>query len=127
MKHFEPGQPVVFRTDNLPVWNYGIYNRFSIDKTEHVTVGACFVKDKDILPYNDKTKHLIGTYYDYTEWEPEPNTIIAVRHNEKHSWKYRKFVYKDNDSNKYACIVEDDENEIHLWDFATSIEESLKD
>lgn len=125
MKHFEPGQPILFRCNDNSAWSYSLYNRITTCGTEHLIVGGCFIKDKNILPYNDSTKYLLGTENDYIEWEPEPNTVIAVRHNENHSWKYRKFVYKDGD--KYACVVEDDENEIHLWGFATSIEESLKD
>ena len=126
MQHFEPGQPIICRYSNNAVWNYNIYNRPSDAYSNmHITIDNVPIKDENILPFNEKTQHLVGKYINYTEYEPEPNTVIAVRHNEKHSWKYRKFVYKD--ANKYACIVEDDENEIHLWDFATSIEESIKD
>ena len=125
MKHFEPGQPVVYRTNNSPTWNYSLYNRITTCGTEHLVVGECFVEDKNILHYNDSTKCLIGTNNAYTEWEPVPNTVIAVRNNEESNWAYRLFLYIDN-SNRYVCKTDASNNE-YEWQYATSIEESLKD
>ena len=124
MKHFEPGQPVIFRTSLLPTWNFSIYNRITTDGTEHLVVGGCFVKNENILPYNDNTKYLLGTINDYDEWEPEPNTVIAVRDDEEDDWMYRLFLYRD-DMNRYVCKTDGSDGE-YEWQYATSIEESLK-
>ena len=125
MKHFESGQPIVFRTDNVSAWNYSLYNRISTDGTEHLVVGRFFVKDKNILAYNDNTKHLIGTTDNYNEWEPAPNTVIAVRDDDETDWKYRLFLYMNNE-NRYVCKTDGSTGE-YEWQYATSIEESLKD
>ena len=125
MKRFEPGQPVIYRTNNSPTWNYSLYNRITTCGTEHLIVGGCFVKDKNILPYNDSTKYLLGTDNDYTEWEPVPNTVIAVRNNEENDWMYRLFLCMD-DMGRYVCKTDGSTGE-YEWQYATSIEESLKD
>lgn len=125
MKHFEPGQPVVYRTELSLVWNYSLYNRITTNGTEHLVVGGYCTRDKDILPYNNNTKHLIGTVNSYVEWEPEPYTVIAVRDDNKVNWKYRLFVCMD-DENRYVCKTDGNTVE-YAWQYATSIEESLKD
>ena len=146
MKHFEPGQPVLFRHDDSSPWNYSLYNRLDIGAEYHLIVGRYAVMDKNILPYNDNTKHLVGTDDNYTEWEPEPNTIIAVRNEKSEQWRYRLFLRKD-DKNEYVCLSDNVSYQRYLqlpqnssnpcaiikkdveccWQQATSIEESLKD
>lgn len=125
MKHFEPGQPILFRTTIARTWNYSLYNRITTCGTEHLIVGGCFVKDENILPYNDSTKYLLGTDDNYTEWKPKPNTIIAVRDDKEDAWRYRLFLYMD-DQHRYVCKT-DVRNGEWEWRYATSIEESLKD
>lgn len=124
MKHFEPGQPVVYRTELSLVWNYSLYNRVTTNGAEHLVVGGYCTRDEDILPYNHNTKHLIGTVNSYVEWEPKPNTVIAVRDDSKVNWKYRLFVRMD-DENRYVCKADGSTVE-YAWQYATSIEESKK-
>lgn len=125
MKHFEPGQPIICRNRDNALWNYSIYNRPSDTYTDtHITIDHVQISDKNILPFNDNTKHLLGTNNDYTEWEPEPSTVIAVRDDEEDDWVYRVFLYR-NDINFYVCKVDGSTGE-YAWQYATSIEESLK-
>ena len=128
MKHFEPGQPVIYKSNHSRIWDYGLYNRITTCGTEHLVVGGFFIKDENILPYNDSIKYLIGTDNDYTEWKPEPNTVIAVRDHEQDSWMYRLFLCID-DKNRYVCKMDGNSTNKHTyeWKYATSIEESLKD
>ena len=147
MQHFEPGQPIVCRNRNNGVWNYSIYNRPSDTYSNtHITIDHVQISDENILPFNEKTQHLVGKYINYTEYEPEPNTVIAVRNNEQEQWRYRLFLKKD-DKNKYVCLSDSTsyqrysqlpENSVNqcdiikrdlecCWLQATSIEESKKD
>lgn len=146
MKHFEPGQPVIYKSKHSRTWDYGLYNRITTCGTEHLVVGGFFVEDKNILPYNDDIKYLIGTDNDYIEWEPIPNTVIAVKNTESEQWRYRLFI-KKNDKNEYVCLSDNVSYQRYLklpqvganscaivkkdveccWQQATSIEESLKD
>jgi hypothetical protein len=146
MKHFEPGQPIVCRSKNNGVWNYSIYNRPSDTYSDiHITIDHVQISDKNILPFNEKTQHLVGKYINYTEHEPEPNTVIAVRDKESESWSYRLFLRKD-DENRYVCLLDNTSYQHYLilpkdstdydavskrdlehhWLQATSIEESKK-
>ena len=60
---------------------------------------------------------------DYTELTGYCN---AVRYGEpEDAWVYRVFLYR-NDINFYVCKVDGSTDE-YAWQYATSIEESLKD
>lgn len=147
MQHFEPGQPIICRCRANAIWNYNIYNRPSdAYSNTHITIDNVQIKDENILPFNEKTKHLIGKYTNYSEYEPEPNTVIAVRNQNTEQWSYRLFLKKD-DKDRYVCLLDNTSYQHYLrlpnhstnnhaivkrdleccWLQATSIEESKKD
>ena len=147
MQHFEPGQPIICRYRNNAIWNYNIYNRPSDAYSDtHITIDNTAIKDENILPFNEKTQHLVGKYTDYTKYEPEPNTVIAVRNKETEQWCYRLFIRKEA-YNRYICLSDSTSYQYYLslpessvschtivkkdleccWPYATSIIESIKD
>lgn len=95
---FEPFQPVLVRVAG--VWtadffsyliNYG--EDLAGDKhTGYATASGRSFEFYNILPYDDDTKHLLGTKDEpKPQWKPEPGELVAVRDDEGASWKARKF------------------------------------
>lgn len=90
---FEPFQKVLVRLQEGEVWKCAFYDRKGVG-AYHIVIGPAYdPTDGNILPYNDETKHLLGTDNDPTpKWEPEEGELVAVRDLEDQNWVARKFI-----------------------------------
>ena len=61
------------------------------------------VEDSDILPYNEKTKHLHNTVCEFMEWKPKKGEPILVRDSDG-KWVIRIFLEMRN--GYFACTTE---------------------
>lgn len=97
-KDFEPFQKVLVRLQEREVWKCAFYDRKGAGKY-HIVIGPAYdPTDGNILPYNDETKHLLGTKNDPApKWEPKPDELVAVCHIQTNSWAVRIFSHIDED------------------------------
>lgn len=102
---FEPFQKVLVRLQEGEVWKCAFYDRKGVG-AYHIVIGPAYdPTDGNILPYNDETKHLLGTKDDPTPpWEPKPDELVAVRDYFEESWKARKFVREE--CGLFYCLKE---------------------
>lgn len=131
-KYFSAGQPVLWRKHNHSTWEYSLYNRCHHDK--HLIISSnTYIHNDDILPCNVQTLYLLGTNQDYEEWTPTKGQVIAVRDNRDDAWVYRIFVKVDSrgywckPEKSRSCDLFAEPDDLIQWEYATSIENSLKD
>lgn len=94
---FEPFQKVLVRLQEGEVWKCAFYDRKGVG-AYHLVIGPAYdPTEGNILPYNDETKHLLGTDNDPApKWEPQPMELVAVKDDEEASWKARRFCRVEN-------------------------------
>lgn len=101
MKKFSAFDPVLIRTGSTAPWTADFYDRTADDGKGHWCVTGTLTKDKDILPYNEETKHLHNTIGEFTKWEPKKGEPILVRDYVSNTWTLRIFLGMRND--RYIC------------------------
>ena len=76
---FEPYQKVLVRISGE--WNAAFYSHRAEDSGWHFTTNYSGVPSDRILPYNDETKHLLGTEDDFKpkrKWKPKQGQLVAA-------------------------------------------------
>ena len=107
MQKFEPFQKVLVRESVDEVWEADFYSHYN--EGDHYTITHTPMNDDEVLsqfliPYNDETKHLLGTTDSPTpKWEPKPGELVAVRDSENEEWKARVFLRRDSDNGIFEC------------------------
>lgn len=67
---FKPFDQVLVRDDDQSVWKAGIYSHFENERSmSYICAGSVYAQ---CIPYNDETKHLLGTSNTY---EPKQKEI----------------------------------------------------
>lgn len=64
---FKPFDKVLVRDSNLEIWRANFYSHLSNERAHVCTHGAW----NYCIPYNEETKHLLGTNDDYQKPEPK--------------------------------------------------------
>ena len=101
--NFQPLDPILFRhKDGSEPWALRIFSHYGESgkrqKRIYTACGWISAASFDIIPFNDETRHLLGTKDTapkFLIWEPEPGDFVAVRDNEEESWRGRVFIRKD--------------------------------
>ena len=130
MQKFSVFEPVLIRNTKYDRWTADFYDYPSDNSEEHWTVAGSLISDSNILPYNEKTKHLHNNVGEFVEWKPKQGEPILVRdykHNE--TWTIRIFLgMRDN---RYVCTdyPETDYNNGYCaaWDCAKPYINSFKE
>ena len=104
MQKFNAFDPVLIRADSEDVWCADFYDRFNSKDAEHWTITGNIIADENILPYNEKTKHLHNTVGEFTEWKPKKGEPILVRDNDEENWIIRIFLEMHSDC--FVCTPE---------------------
>lgn len=92
MKEFSVFEPVLIRISKYDRWTADFYDYPSDNSEEHWTVAGSLVSDSNILPYNEKTKHLHNTVGEFTKWKPKKGEPILVRDYDNQKWILRVFL-----------------------------------
>lgn len=121
MQTFTVFEPVLVRTTKYDRWTADFYDYPSDNTEEHWTVAGSLVSDSNILPYNEKTKHLHNHVGEFVKWEPKKGEPILVRdhNNDDSPWALRVFLEMRH--NRFMCTSypETDHNiNASLWDCA---------
>lgn len=97
MQKFEPDQLVLVRENEKENWDLARYSYCCAEEGEthiHHIQGLRWFRDDEIIPYSGN-EHLLGTTDSPTpKWEPKPGELVAVRQNDKTSWRPRVFAYR---------------------------------
>ena len=101
MKKFNAFDPVLVRISSDAKWHADFYDQLTYDGERHQCITSVLVKDENILPYNEETKHLHGTVGEFVKWEPEKGEPILVRDTGTDHWTLRIFLGMRN--SKYVC------------------------
>lgn len=113
---FEPFQPVLVRIAG--VWTADFFSHLvncgedlAGDKdTRYETISGCSFEFWNILPYDDDTKHLLGTKDEpKPKWHPKQGEAVLVRNSDVESWKINFFVdmYEEKYvTSSYEALVE---------------------
>ena len=97
MKKFNAFDRVLIRQSANHAWSADLYDRYIEIYNNHAVVSGVLVEDENILPYNEKTKHLHNTVDEFVEWMPKKGEPILVRDNEDTYWNIRIFLGMDGD------------------------------
>jgi hypothetical protein len=92
MKKFNAFDPILIRIHSEDEWTADFYDRPNYPCNEHYTLTGSIIADKNILPYNEETKHLHGTVGEYTKWVPKKGEPILVRDYNNQKWTLRVFL-----------------------------------
>lgn len=98
--NFQPLDPILYKAkDGTEKWLLRVFSHYGESDKGHkrvyTTTGWFSVEDYDVIPFNDETRHLLGTKDPapkYMGWKPEPGELVAVRDHEGEEWKARVFV-----------------------------------
>ena len=93
-KQFEPFECVLVRHDGQSEWTTGIYSRIGkncTNETIHICAGGG-LPYKECIPYNENTKHLLGTTKPYEQPKPKTYQVEWVSGN-----KVGKVEYTDEE------------------------------
>ena len=97
MQKFEPDQLVLVRESEKENWDLARYSYCCAEEGEthiHHIQGLRWFRDDEIISYSGN-EHLLGTTDAPTpKWEPKPGELVAVRQNDKTSWRPRVFAYR---------------------------------
>ena len=79
-KHqFKPFDQVLVRDFDEDTWKVGIYSHYKeASDIPYICVGSYY---SQCIPYNEETKHLIGTNEPYKEPEPKVWKVISGNYN----------------------------------------------
>lgn len=104
MKKFNVFDPVLIRIDENSRWTADFYDRphtlKGVGLVHYTTSGAC-TEPKNILLYNEETKHLHNTVGEFTKWIPKKGEPILVKDTDNETWVLRIFLEMRN--NRYLC------------------------
>ena len=92
MKKFNVFDPVLIRVDSNTRWTADFYDHPASGDKGHVCITGVFIKNENILPYNEETKHLHNTVGEFTKWEPKKGEPILVRDYDNQKWTLRVFL-----------------------------------
>jgi hypothetical protein len=104
MKKFNTFDYILVRDSAYDDWTADFYDRPCNSSEEHRTTSGRFVKDFNILPYNEETKHLHGTVGEFIEWKPRKGEPILVRDIDDDLWTLRIFLEMQNE--RFLCTAE---------------------
>lgn len=102
-RKFEPYQKVLVRISGE--WNAAFYSHRSEASGWHFTTAYSEFPPDRILPYNDETKHLLGTEDDFKpKWQPKPGELVAVFDvpERVHSLTFHRHVKVDGQHHYYT-------------------------
>ena len=92
MKKFSAFEPVLVRISDNAKWHADFYDQLTANDERHQCMTNVLVKDENILPYNEETKHLHGTVGEYIKWIPKKGEPILVRDTNNERWAIRIFM-----------------------------------
>ena len=119
MKKFNAFDPVLMRTSSSTSWTADFYDRIADGGKGHWCITGTIVKNENILPYNEETKHLHNTVGEFIKWEPKKGEPILVKDSVNENWVIRIFLkMKDN---RYMCTgyaETDYPNNYSMWNLA---------
>ena len=104
MQKFNAFDPVLIRDNEYDCWAADFYDRPHINNEEHWTITGSIIADKNILPYNEETKHLHNTVGEFVKWKPKKGEPILVRDNDEENWVIRIFLEMHSDC--FVCTPE---------------------
>ena len=105
MKKFNVFDPILIRMHSTDVWSADFYDRPHHECNEHWTITGSLITDKNILPYNEETKHLHGTVDEFIKWVPKKGEPILVNDG-NNKWIIRIFL--EMRGKYFACTTEYD-------------------
>lgn len=106
MQTFSAFDPILIRMNRMDEWAVDFYDRPHHECDEHWTITGSLITDKNILPYNEETKHLHGTIGEFVKWKPKEGEPILVKDIGTHFWLLRIFLgMRDG---KYVCSSDPD-------------------
>lgn len=90
---FEPFQKVLVRVSGE--WCAAFFSHQ--DETAcYITTSHHIFPSGRILPYNDETKHLLGTEDDFKpKWKPKHGELVAVTDSLEETWRARRFFARN--------------------------------
>lgn len=109
---FEPYQPVLVRISGE--WCAAFFSHMDESGCYLTTSHHIFPCD-GVLPYNDETKHLLGTVNDFKPpWQPKPGELVAVQGIGSPEWGARKFI-RYSEHGKAVCQHEGHPEKEQEW------------
>ena len=106
MQTFSAFDPILIRMNRMDEWTVDFYDRPHHECDEHWTITGSLITDKNILPYNEETKHLHGTVGEFVKWVPKKGEPILVRDTDDERWTIRIFMGMED---KYFVGITDPE------------------
>ena len=103
MKKFNAFDPVLIRTSSNTLWTADFYDRIADGGKGHWCITGALVKNENILPYNEETKHLHNTVGEFTKWVPKKGEPIFVKDSDG-KWVIRIFI--EMRGKYFACTTE---------------------
>ena len=104
MKKFTAFEPILIRCSSMEKWSADFYDRFNSEYDEHCTITGTLVRDDNILPYNEETKHLHNTVGEFVKWKPKKGEPILVRDDCDVTWTLRIFLRMRDD--RFICTCD---------------------
>lgn len=91
---FKPFDQVLVRDDDQSIWKAGIYSHFENKRSmSYICVGSVYAQ---CIPYNDETKHLLGTSNPYKPKQKEPIYEVEFGFGKKLTkWSYTEKEFKE--------------------------------
>jgi hypothetical protein len=103
MKEFKVFDPVLIRDHNNARWFADFYDHPYDAGEGHWCITGALVKDENILPYNEETKHLHNTVGEFVKWVPKKGEPILIK-DTGGNWVIRIFL--EMRGKYYACTTE---------------------
>lgn len=119
MKKFNVFDPVLVRANSNANWHADFYDHLTDDGKRHQCIASALVKDENILPYNEETKHLHNTVGEFVKWKPKKGEPILVRDDIDATWTFRIFMRMQD--TKFECTLDPNFTETTsgaVWDCA---------
>ena len=107
MDAFKRFDEVLYKNVLTGEWMAGYYyGNHQEDKSSHVVLvkSALPYNEGEVIPFNEETKHLLGTCKPYIPWKPERGKMIAVRDCNDVEWSARVFIRFDNLSKTFVTV-----------------------
>lgn len=116
MQKFNAFDPILIRMHSNDEWSANFYDRFDSVHARHWTITGNLIADDDIIPYNEKTKHLHGIIGEFVKWKPKKGEPILVRDYDHERWTLHIFVEMCN--GRFATTTGPEVSYSALWDQA---------
>ena len=107
MDTFKRFDEVLYKNVLTREWSVGYYyGNYQEDKSSHVVLvkSAMPYNEGEVIPFNEETKHFLGTTKPYIPWKPERGKMIAVRDCEDDEWSARVFIRFDSLNKTYVTV-----------------------